>query len=749
MDPPTSVQVPRHIAALEYTFAVTTQLRVQGLSNNPADEEAHKRFVKVDYLDHIFNGLFSSGALIYLLLIQLRFRIIHKIYPYSHKWDIVFVTFTILLCAVCIYFGAIADATVFVQTIAGSLWITYVFLSANILSFVFLYRIYQCKQQTSGGKANREAFARVTRALAFICTCSWVCLALAIVALVVLKSNELLRPLVFRISYGVGGPLDLSGVLVFIHEMRNLVLSPPERWKDSGEGAAPAGEEADKPQQGCKVALHDIDAPAPGHPRNSLAIAAAPDMPSPLTQSSIWRAFGRHPSIMRATSSQELMISQNSNDSLAENAEEKDITTPGESEEDEAERNVKITQVRERLKGWLGPRSADIYHRPGTGSSRGEVSPVPAWLGRNHFALDIRNWGTPLSKDPRTPPATGSTVSGHSNVSHGVHSNPATSIASVDSMPVTASTRQGNVPTTPHVSFASQVTCSGVQSNPAASFASMESTHVPPAPRNSFASSTAGTRQAGNVPATPDVSFSSQVTSYGAQSNPATSFASMDSTHVPPAPRNSYASSTVSTRQGHVPATPNVSFASQMTSYGAQSNPATSFASVESTHVPPAPRNSYASSTVSTRQGNVPATPNVSFASQASSYGGGGNVPATPNVSFASHRLSYGNGNVPATPNVSFASQMSSYGDGAGTVPATPNVSFASTTASYGGGRGNVPATPHVSFASQTASYGGGNGSASSDDGNVPTTPHQSFASSTQSTKARGGVTDTPVNSFT
>lgn len=48
----------------------------------------------------------------------------------------------------------------------------------------------------------------------FICSSSWICLALGILALFVYADQEEYRPLVFRICYGIGGPLELSGVLV-------------------------------------------------------------------------------------------------------------------------------------------------------------------------------------------------------------------------------------------------------------------------------------------------------------------------------------------------------------------------------------------------------------------------------------------------------------------------------------------------------------------------------------------------------
>lgn len=60
----------------------TTKIRKEGLSF----DDDHPTRIRLVFLDRIFNGLFSTGALVYVLLIQMRFRVIKKIIPYSWIW---------------------------------------------------------------------------------------------------------------------------------------------------------------------------------------------------------------------------------------------------------------------------------------------------------------------------------------------------------------------------------------------------------------------------------------------------------------------------------------------------------------------------------------------------------------------------------------------------------------------------------------------------------------------------------------
>ncbi|KAJ3041930.1 hypothetical protein HDV00_008439 [Rhizophlyctis rosea] len=528
------------------------------------DGDAVQKAARIFELDRLFNGFFTTGALFYLLTMQGRIQLIRKVKAYSVYWDYFFVILTTCLWFITMWFSAFTWAEPLIHTLAGCLFAIYVTLSGNTLSLIFILTLY--KEKERAGRTNHAAFYRVARALAIICTLSWLCAILGITALLGFRNNDAIRPLIFRVAYGVGGPMELSGVLLFIYEVRSLVLSPLPQTSPAPSGG--------KHQR----------MPGQNRVQDTSTIADGED------------EYGRRKSLIDA----QLIRALTKKLPGIQNAQSSDISM--------VDRRYSASNVDASEETLAQPKT-----EPATPTQSFASVSVPR-QSRTTFSLNIRN----------NAPRGFATTSSHFSPSSNHRPSVATVLTGSNSSIVTPSA--SIIPTaTPNASFATtststiESTASSVRSapqTPNTSFIGPTSSihsHVPQTPNQSFISTTSTNRSSLQITQTPNQSFIS------------TTSTNRSSLQVSQTPNQSFISTTSTNRTSlQIPQTPYASFASTASSvppYPTPQTPYQSFATASTTSAAYGPGTPYQSATASINM--QPQTPYNSYASAASSVPNG------------------------------------------------------------------------------------------------------------------------------
>ncbi|RKO84246.1 hypothetical protein BDK51DRAFT_52934 [Blyttiomyces helicus] len=117
-----------------------------------------------------------------------------------------------------------------------ALWTAYALVVDNILSFIFIYRLWNCRARLARQQTDdrlRE-WTRVVGALAVLCLVTWIGLAVLLVDNVCFDDAPATKSLMFRVAFACT-PLDFSGALVFIYTVRRLMGQAEERESDGGK----------------------------------------------------------------------------------------------------------------------------------------------------------------------------------------------------------------------------------------------------------------------------------------------------------------------------------------------------------------------------------------------------------------------------------------------------------------------------------------------------------------------------------
>ena len=103
-------------------------------------------------MNRVHNSFYAVSTLMYLMLVQFRFRIIKNILPYKDIWDHAFICVTIMMWSgTTLLFGIISFHSVSpkISLMFSAIWTFYALLIDNILSWVFLYQLFKCRQKVS------------------------------------------------------------------------------------------------------------------------------------------------------------------------------------------------------------------------------------------------------------------------------------------------------------------------------------------------------------------------------------------------------------------------------------------------------------------------------------------------------------------------------------------------------------------------------------------------------------------------
>ncbi|KAJ3296853.1 hypothetical protein HK104_001095 [Borealophlyctis nickersoniae] len=261
------------IYALSFVpLLMTTTLTIDlGSQQDSPASPIHYQFVRLDALVRTYTALYGVSTLVYILLVQIRFRVVKSIMPYKNHWDWIFVGVTVTVFSLTtLLFGVILPISPILQSIASAIWSLYGLTVDNVLSFIFIRQLYKTRRNVNATSTNRKVWARVVAALCALCSVTWLCLGLLIGGNVLFADDHGMRTFFFRLAYAFT-PLVFSAALVFVYTVRTLM---------SGSAAATPS---------------SLPSPAAMVPKSArLAIkipSRAPVMPSGGTS-------GRHPSLL-------------------------------------------------------------------------------------------------------------------------------------------------------------------------------------------------------------------------------------------------------------------------------------------------------------------------------------------------------------------------------------------------------------------------------------------------------------------
>ncbi|KAI8907508.1 hypothetical protein DFJ77DRAFT_475719 [Powellomyces hirtus] len=178
-------------------------------------------------LQRFFNACFAVSTCGYLLLIQMRFRVLKTIMPYSRYWDYAFVVATLALWGVAmLYFNLITyQGSTFLSGFMASVWNVYLLGMDQVLCATFLYKLSDFQialGQTSSADARSQiTYRRITfLALVLLAIVSWVCFGIFVWSHMV--SDKGMQSILFRIASGFSS-LTFSAALAFVYAVKRMM----------------------------------------------------------------------------------------------------------------------------------------------------------------------------------------------------------------------------------------------------------------------------------------------------------------------------------------------------------------------------------------------------------------------------------------------------------------------------------------------------------------------------------------------
>ncbi|RKO86547.1 hypothetical protein BDK51DRAFT_33747 [Blyttiomyces helicus] len=207
---PTRFNLVLAISLVMYAFSFVPLLLTTNLCVEVAHRPDHWKFARLDALVRTYDALYSLATLVYLLLVQVRFRVIKSLMPYKDIYDWIFVFTTIAIwSSTALLFGVLTTQTSNVRSTLMAIW-----------------TVYALVQPT----ANRlRDWTRVVGALCALCVITWIGLAVLLIDNLYFDKEPATKSLMFRVAFACT-PLDFSGALIFIYTVRRLM----------GQAAAPA-----------------------------------------------------------------------------------------------------------------------------------------------------------------------------------------------------------------------------------------------------------------------------------------------------------------------------------------------------------------------------------------------------------------------------------------------------------------------------------------------------------------------------
>ncbi|KAJ3267832.1 hypothetical protein HDV01_003948 [Terramyces sp. JEL0728] len=227
------------IAMLIYFLAFIPLLLTTGIGFVPTTSidvlvASQKAVSVISYFHNVFLG---SSTLIYVLLIQFRFRSIKALYNYPGWIDQLFVIVTFSIWGVfsflCNMIVPLIDSNSTAQIQYGIIWSIYVLLVDNVISFVFVMQIYKSRDLFYSMMLPKERIEAhncmhsVVKSVYLLSSISWVCIAFAFASGYYYGPKPPERQFLYRVGFSFS-PLMYSGALVFVYTVRKLVPATAE-----------------------------------------------------------------------------------------------------------------------------------------------------------------------------------------------------------------------------------------------------------------------------------------------------------------------------------------------------------------------------------------------------------------------------------------------------------------------------------------------------------------------------------------
>ncbi|KAI8928602.1 hypothetical protein BC831DRAFT_397332, partial [Entophlyctis helioformis] len=249
-----AMRLPSHfniflvVSMVIYSFSFVPLFLTTGLGSvsssvnffNSGEIKRRAEFVYIFNQSH--NFMFGLATLMYVLLVQFRFRIIKTMMPYSDALDTIFVTLTILLWTGAAFVVGFLGTIIWPKTVTNgvqlqsfSLWAAYALIVDTTLSFIFMVKLFSSRKKLMNAMrsnvaagtvyasdiAARRTMSIVFRALTTLCCVSALSFSLVLISATVFAKDPVHRKLMYRIGYSFS-PLQFSGALVFVYSVPTL-----------------------------------------------------------------------------------------------------------------------------------------------------------------------------------------------------------------------------------------------------------------------------------------------------------------------------------------------------------------------------------------------------------------------------------------------------------------------------------------------------------------------------------------------
>ncbi|TPX60646.1 hypothetical protein SpCBS45565_g07453 [Spizellomyces sp. 'palustris'] len=184
--------------------------------------------VIMPWLQRTYNFVYGVATLVYVLIVQIRFRVVRRIVPYWKGWDHIFVGFTVLLWAATFLTWNVIHYSRdgLPSGISAGVWNIYVLLVDQVLCLLFLLRLnmFQRKFRQSTSVQRQSASRTVFVALISLAIMSWVAFGVFMYSNMGWRHDEGMRNILFRVASALSGAI-MSAALLFIYTVKTMMTS--------------------------------------------------------------------------------------------------------------------------------------------------------------------------------------------------------------------------------------------------------------------------------------------------------------------------------------------------------------------------------------------------------------------------------------------------------------------------------------------------------------------------------------------
>ncbi|KAJ3007124.1 hypothetical protein HKX48_009308, partial [Thoreauomyces humboldtii] len=180
-------------------------------------------------LQRAYNAFFAFATVSYLLLVQVRFRVLKTIMPYSSVFDILFVVVTLAIWAVTMVLFNIVlyQGSTLTSATMAAIWNVYVLVVDQVLCGVFLYKLADFQValgQTTSAEARNQASGRrmVLVALVNLAVVAWLCFALFLWSHLGWPNDPGMQTVLFRAATAFSS-LTVTSALAFVFAVRRMM----------------------------------------------------------------------------------------------------------------------------------------------------------------------------------------------------------------------------------------------------------------------------------------------------------------------------------------------------------------------------------------------------------------------------------------------------------------------------------------------------------------------------------------------